>query len=206
MVTPQITSVLSGSGPCRTPAVHSQQGGVALRSLTESIAQGNEEAFNRFYALYFDALYRYLLLVSGGLEEAARDSLQETMIRVIRYMKPFDDAGAFWNWLRKIAKTSFIDQMRKTQRHDGLIPFSTLEKTLDEAAQADPDATLENILAGCVKQLRPDEQDLIEGKYMQSRSYADLAVQLGVTPKAVESRLARIRKKLKTMIVERLEP
>lgn len=206
MATPQVNSVLSGSGPCRTPAVRSRQGGGALRSLTESIVKGNEEAFNRFYALYFDALYRYLLLVSGGLEEAARDSLQETMIRVIRYMKPFDDASAFWNWLRRIAKSSFIDQMRKTKRHDGLIPFSALEKTLDETAQADPDATLENILAGCLKRLRPDEQDLIEGKYMQSRSYAHLAEQLGVTPKAVESRLARIRRKLKAMILERLEP
>ncbi len=36
-----------------------------IASLTARMARGEEEAYRRFYALYFDRLLRYLLVVTG---------------------------------------------------------------------------------------------------------------------------------------------
>ncbi len=45
---------------------------------------------------------------------------------------------------------------------------------------------------------------MVEGKYLEGKSTKSLAAEYGLTPKGVESRLARTRKKLKTLILARL--
>jgi RNA polymerase sigma-70 factor (ECF subfamily) len=192
-------------GPARARARSGQQEKAALRDMTSKIARGDEAAFNGFYEIYFSRILRYLLVVSGGWEEAVHDAMQESMIRILRNMKPFDDPGAFWNWLRRVARTAFIDQVRKERRFDRPLPRSVFEKS-GEGEADDPDAELEALLASCLEDLDSAERNLIEGKYRMGKSYEDLARELETTPKAVESRLARTRKKLKTMILERLKP
>jgi RNA polymerase sigma factor (sigma-70 family) len=173
-------------------------------AVTSAIAKGDERAFDRFYAAFFDRLHRYLLLRSGGREEAVRDALQEAMLRVIRYMKPFPDNGALWNWLRRIAASALIDQVRKEQKLPRALtrtPDALEAKPGDE----DPDAVLERILSDCLAALSTEERGLVEGKYFEGRSHDAMAIEAGVSPKAVESRLSRIRKKLRSMILERLK-
>jgi RNA polymerase sigma-70 factor (ECF subfamily) len=193
-------------GPVRAPTVTGQDEAAALLAMTSKIGKGDEAAFNRFYEIYFSRLLRYLLVVSGGWEEVVHDALQETMIRILRNMKPFQDPGAFWNWLRRLARTAFIDQVRKARRDAMPLPLAAFERIRDGEATGDPDAELEAHLAACLENLEPAERSLIEGKYVEGQSYEDLARLLDTTPKAVESRLARTRKKLKTMILERLKP
>ena len=59
-------------------------------------------------------------------------------------------------------------------------------------------------LESCMSNLSGEEQALVRGKYSQGKSYKELAVHLDTTPKAVESHLSRIRKKLKNMILIRM--
>lgn len=174
-------------------------------AMTAGIQKGDEEAFNRFYRAYFDRIHRYLLAISGGQEDVANEALQDTMIRVIRYMKPLQDEASLWNRLRRIARTALIDHARKTKGLElsaALTFWDSVEATGEET---DPSERLKELLDACLDILDAEERNLIEGKYMQGRSYEALARDRGTTPKAVESRLARIRKKLKSMIMERLK-
>jgi DNA-directed RNA polymerase specialized sigma24 family protein len=50
-----------------------------------------------------------------------------------------------------------------------------------------------------------DERRLVEAKYRDRRSVRDLAEELNLSEKAVESRLVRIRHKLKTAILDGLK-
>ena len=71
------------------------------------------------------------------------------------------------------------------------------------AQRSDTDKWTEH-LGHCLNQLDPMEHALIQGKYLEDKSYATLAQEHGLTPKAVESRLGRIRQKLKTLMLARL--
>jgi hypothetical protein len=62
------------------------QPSVDIAALTARMAQSNEAAYRMFYELYFQRLLRYLLVVSGGREEAAREALQLTLLRVVRHV------------------------------------------------------------------------------------------------------------------------
>jgi DNA-directed RNA polymerase specialized sigma24 family protein len=67
--------------------------------LTTTMSRGDEEAFHEFYNLYFNRLLRYLIVVTNGQEEIAREAVQLTFVRVARHVRKFDSETAFWNWL-----------------------------------------------------------------------------------------------------------
>ena len=46
-------------------------------------------AYRAFYNAYFDRLSRYLLVVAAGNEDAMREALQGTLMRVVRHIKVF---------------------------------------------------------------------------------------------------------------------
>src|SRR5882762_10836374 len=89
----------------------------SISDLTRRLAAGDEEAFRQFHAAYFNRLLRYLFVATKGDEDAAREALQETMTRVIRYARPFDSEEIFWSWLTVLARSSVVDAGRKRQRY-----------------------------------------------------------------------------------------
>ncbi len=54
-----------------------------IRGMTVRMANGDETAFKEFYECYCDRLFRYLLLLTRGNEDLARDLLQITMTKVV---------------------------------------------------------------------------------------------------------------------------
>jgi RNA polymerase sigma-70 factor (ECF subfamily) len=89
--------------------------------MTTRMARGEEAAFREFYRLYFNRLLRYLIVVTHGQEEAAREALQLTFVRVARHVRRFDSETAFWNWLAVVARNCAVDELRKRQRHQNLL-------------------------------------------------------------------------------------
>ena len=56
-------------------------------------------AYRVFHDTYLDRLWRYLLVVTAGKEDAAREALQAALVRVVRHIKVFPDDAVFWSWL-----------------------------------------------------------------------------------------------------------
>ena len=88
---------------------------LAAEGLAEAIRAGDEEAFNLFYDRYADRTYRYLFSLLPTDEAVVRDAFQETMLRVVRYIKPMSDE-ALWGWLTRVARTALYDQLRRNKR------------------------------------------------------------------------------------------
>lgn len=156
-------------------------------------------AWRTFYNAYFDRLWRYLLVVSAGNEDVAREALQATLVRVARHVKVFADEVVFWSWLTVLARTAFADESKKRRRYFSFLDRFTSHPNveLDGAADAQADERLRELLERHVALLPPDERKIVEQKYFAHRSVRDIADELQTTEKAVESKLSRIRKKLK---------
>ena len=170
------------------------------------MAASEEAAYRLFYEAYFDRLLRYLLVVTRGQEEAAHDALQATLVRVVRYIRVFTNETVFWSWLTVLARSALADQTRKRRRYLGFLErfteASRIRQTLADAPSGEPD------LVGCLEQslarLPFEERDLLERKYFARESVQRIAAELNTTEKAVESRLGRIRRKLKSGLLEML--
>lgn len=168
---------------------------------------GEESAYREFYSAYYDRLFRYLLVVAAGDLEAAEEALEATLLRVVRYIKPFSAETVFWSWLTVLARSAFSDQSRKRRRYLAFLERFTRHQCVEvpgwesSAADARLLAALERSLAG----LPDEERQLVEAKYFASVSVRDLAAQWQTSEKAVESRLLRIRRKLKDALVAQLQ-
>ena len=93
------------------------QPAVDIAALTRRMVQGDEAGYRMFYELYFHRLFRYLLVVTSGREEAAREALQLALLRVVRHIRKFDSEEAVWSWLTVLARSAVVDEQRKRGRY-----------------------------------------------------------------------------------------
>lgn len=182
--------------------------GKPLVVLFARLQRGEEAAWSEFHREYSPRLYRYLLVVTGGREDAAAEALQQTWLRCVRHLRPFHSEAALWSWLTVLARSSLIDEERKQGRFRR---FLERWKFWDSGPSAEPDpcsdleAQLLTTLQSELSELEPDERELVEAKYLQRQATRTLAEAWGTTEKALESRLSRIRGKLRAKVAARLK-
>ena len=172
-----------------------------LAALTEAMRRGDEAAWRDFHGRYFARLQRYLLVVLRGDEYAAQEALQQTFLRAVRHVRRFDSEPIFWHWLAVLARSAAVDEQRKHARQRSLLERWFQSRPADDSTPLDADGRLGELLEKAIAALPPDERALVESKYLDGASVRELAVRLDTTEKAVDSRLVRLRRKLKTGVL-----
>ncbi len=176
-----------------------------ISSLTGGMARGDQNAYRRFYELYFDRLLRYMLVVTGN-EQAAREALQSTMLRVARHARRFDSEAVFWRWLTVLGRSSAADESRRSRRYLSFLDrFFEHSQLAAHAPASDADSRLMELLDANLAALPAEERESLERKYLAGQPVRQIADETQTTEKAVQSRLARARRRLKQMILAQLE-
>jgi RNA polymerase sigma-70 factor (ECF subfamily) len=189
------------------PADRDARDTLDVAALTRKLVAGDETAYRAFYDAYFDRLSRYLLVVTAGNEDTTREALQETFRRVVRHIRVFSDEAAFWSWLTVLARSARSDENRKRRRYLAFLDRFTQHAAIERAATDNdrPGKDLEVLLEQNMDGLPAEERTLLEAKYYDHRSVREIAEQLQTTEKAIESRLARARQKLKQALLAELK-
>lgn len=163
-------------------------------------------AYRLFYDEYYERLRRYLLVVTCGNEEMTREALQSVLVRVVKHIKRFATESELWGWLTILARSALFDQTRKRKRYWNLLERFTRHSEIDQTADhTDHYSKLLKLLEQNLATLPIEEKDLLESKYLQGSSVRELAEGFQTTEKAIESRLVRIRRKLKASLLEGLK-
>ena len=159
-----------------------------------------------FYEAYHGRLWRYLLVVTMGDEDATNEALQSALLRVVRHIKVFSDDTCFWGWLTVLARSALSDQRRGRRRYLAFLDRFTRHAEIDRSfpAETAADTKLLNLLETTLAGLLPEDRELVEAKYFDGRSVREIAQGLGTSEKAIESRLVRVRRKLKAALLEGL--
>jgi RNA polymerase sigma factor (sigma-70 family) len=172
---------------------------VATSVLTKRLVAGDEVAWREFHDVYFDRLLRYLLVVCHGDENASREALQTALVKIVRTVRTFYREDVFWSWLSVVARSCGIDHARRQSRYRSLIQrYSGL------VVKPATDDSLIRLLDECLAALPEAERALVQAKYRDRRTSAELAADAGCSIKALEARLARVRQRVKTNLLQRL--
>ena len=173
-----------------------------IQDLTRAVRRGDSDAFSRFYDLYSFRLYKFLLVLARGDENEAREVCQALFIKLAKRCDAFEDERRLWAWLCVLAKNTFVDHCRARQRRNRFVSLDQL--SAEPIGHVTPEHQLGEILREALAALPPDERELIQAAYVDKRPLRELADQAGQTYKAVESQLARLRRKLKEQLLEEL--
>jgi len=173
--------------------------------LTSRMAQNDEAAWREFYDRYFNRLLRYLLVLTAGREDAAREALQAAMLRAVRHIRRFESETAFWGWLTVLARSSVVDAERKRSRYAALLDRFFRNAPMEPAEDAGAEDCLPALLEKNLGGLDPADRELLERKYFAGDTVREIAREAGTTEKAVESRLGRARRQLKDAMLRALK-
>ncbi|WP_157986631.1 RNA polymerase sigma factor [Chitinophaga alhagiae] len=163
-----------------------------MSELVNAIKQGNEAAFEQAFLQLRDKVFLYFLKKTGA-EEDARDLLQNTFLRLWQYRGSMNEAFSLDQHLFNIAKTVYIDHLRKRQLlvFKGVLPEGQATPAADIAW--DVDRRLQRIL----EKMPPARRQAFVLNKLYGRSYREVAAAMSITVKAVENHVAKAVKELR---------
>jgi len=173
-----------------------------IEALTRGIIEGDNAAFCRFYDLYSFRLYCFLLVLTRGDENEAREVCQTVFIKLARRFKVFDEERALWAWLCVVARNAFLDRCRVRARDLRLVPIEDLPASFEGGQGADDRLT--RMLLDALSALPPEERELMQAAYIDEIPLQALADKSGQTYKAIACRLARLRHRLREQLLKSL--
>ena len=185
--------------------VETQPGGGEDVQEQEMIAQllQQDERGMEALLLHYGPLMRYIIAPILPDPQDREECLSEVSMRVWSRIAQFDPARGSWNaWLTAVTRSTALNYQRSAARHGGTqtLPEGapSPEASPEEALiQAERRAALHDALA----RFGQNDRALFYRKYYYLQSTAQIAAELGMTERAVEGRLYRLKKRLRTMLV-----
>ena len=182
----------------------------------KAAASGDRTAFGRLVEKHKASVYGLCYRLLGSTDEA-RDAAQEAFVRSFTGIKSFDARQPFAAWVLRIARNHCIDLLRRRRptlalasegRGDEGPENFVAPELQDHFAQGGEAAVQEREaqrdLDRAIAALPPRYREVVALFHVQHRSYAEIAVALGVPMGTVMTWLHRARKELKAQLSEHL--
>jgi len=146
-------------------------------------AQKDPARFTELYEEHFERVYAFVARRLRNRDDA-EDVTSEVFRDALANLKSFEYRGApFASWLYRIASNAIADRWRHATREQG----TALADPPDDSAQANPEAVESRArLFRQVATLPADQRRVIEMRFAEGRSIAEIARQIGRSSGAVK--------------------
>ncbi len=145
-------------------------------------------------------LYRFVSRRSGGSRELAEDITQETFLRAVRDWRNGRRPDVPLAWLQTVARRLLLNHYRR--KTPELVESARIDALFDQAPPDGSDAAA--LVYWGLARLSRRRGALLEAFYLEGKKTAAIALEFGISERAVEGRLRRarqaLRKRLERMI------
>ena len=175
--------------------------------LVAAAKDGDHQAYAELCRRHSKQILRTVLRITGNTADA-EDMLQEALLKAYIHIEGFEGRSAFSSWLTQIAINSALMLLRK-KRSQPVYSFESISG-VDDFKLPEPMETsnnpeescilnaLENECVRAIQHLSPTLQVVVQIRYREDASVAQIAEMLGISESAVKSRLFRARSKIRT--------
>src|SRR5580698_5546623 len=179
--------------------------------LVAAAKDGDHQAYAELCRRHSKQILRTILRITRDVGDA-EDTLQEALLKAYVHIGRFEGRSAFSSWLTRIAINSALMLLRRKRSH----PVYDFESgtEIDDFNLPEPVETsrspeesciqnaLENELAQAVRYLPPNLRVVMQMRYREEASIAEIAKMLGISEPAVKSRLVRARLQIRKRLGE----
>tara|TARA_R110002051_G_scaffold43769_5_gene89349 strand:- start:6302 stop:6859 length:558 start_codon:yes stop_codon:yes gene_type:complete len=181
-----------------------------IDNLEETIVkakEGNQIAFSRLLDMFWNDVYGFQLKRTEN-ENDSEDITIQTFSKAFDKIHTYNDTYVFKTWLITISKNIHIDLVRKRKKNllDSRSSVEAISSALDATPSMEDQLIHEQNLADLlrdIKKLKPHYQAVINLRYFNELSYAEIAAKLNEPINNIKVKLLRAKKLLAEIIKER---
>src|SRR6202453_590493 len=174
--------------------------------LVAAAKDGDHQAYAELCRRHSKQILRTILRITRDVADA-EDTLQEALLKAYVHIGRFEGRCAFSSWLTRIAINSALMLSRK-KRSRPMYSFES-DSDVDDFKLPEPVETshnpeescilnaLENECVRAIRHLSPTLQVVVQIRYREDASVAQIAKMLDISESAVKSRLLRARPKIR---------
>jgi RNA polymerase sigma-70 factor (ECF subfamily) len=175
------------------------------QQLISSMLSGDQHAFALFFDAYAPRLAAFAARRSALDAAAIEDIVQQTMVNAIRRLASFRGGSTLFTWLCQICRNQLSDARRKSARQPEFRSFEVLSAATPAATVVelidfrDPleecamDST-RSAVRRAVNELPPRHARILELRYGDELTLAEIARAMQLSESAAESLLLRARR------------
>lgn len=169
--------------------------------------EGNQIAFSRLLDRFWNDVYGFQIKRTEN-ENDAEDITIQTFSKAFDKINTYDDQYSFKTWLITISKNIHIDLVRKRKKSllDSRRNDDAIKGVHDDALSIEDQLIQEQNLANLlrdIKSLKPHYQEVINLRYFNELSYADIAEKLNEPINNIKVKILRAKKLLAEIIRNR---
>ncbi|NUP06991.1 MAG: RNA polymerase sigma factor [Polyangiaceae bacterium] len=179
--------------------------GLGPSALLAAVARGDKDALRRLYETCVDGLYTFVFYRVGKDPALAEDVVQETFLLAMSHHGDFDERrGTLRSWVCQLSRNVIRTHLRQRRRSEEIDMWDRVDRALVEAFERmEREALAQEVLEKkevrdlvhvTMGHLAANHRHILERKYLEDRSLAELALELGVSEDAAKSMLARARR------------
>ena len=179
--------------------------------LVTAAKDGDHQAYAELCRRHSKQILRTILRITRDVADA-EDTLQETLLKAYLHIGRFEGRSAFSSWLTRIAINSALILLRKKRSHyvyslEGGVDGDDLKLPEPTETAHNPEEAcilnaLENECVRAIRYLSPTLRAVVQIRYREDASLAQIAEMLGISESAVKSRLLRARSKIRAHLEE----
>ena len=173
------------------------------------IIDGDTNAFAVLVSRYKDLVYTLALRMLKNREEA-EEVAQDTFIKAYKSLNRFKGDSKFSTWIYKITYNTSLDRLKKNRKHFNDVAIDEFTehkvKTIDNALDNLESKEQTKAIQDCIALLPSEDGFLLTLYYFQEQTLDEMSKAVGLTSNNVKVKLFRARKKLGTILKNRLEP
>src|SRR2546421_491874 len=170
------------------------------RTLVQAAQSGRSEATDELVERYYPRVYSFVATLQSG---EAEDLTQEVFARALGALPRFNGEYQFGAWLLQIARNVCIDEARRQVRRPQ--PTDPVDLVELETSDSLPDHVWESVSSQiavatvhrALARLPKRQRTVLMLRELEGMSYADIAVALRISTRAVEISLSRARKRMR---------
>lgn len=167
------------------------------RELVANILAGDPGSSAVLFRRHVGALYRFVAYRTHRNHHDAEDLTQETFAEALRALPSYDPNRCFYRWLCGIARRRLSRFYRARGSGPPTVDAAALIDAIESDGPLPPDALERTetraLVAGCLAELAPRHRELLEQKYREGLSLAEIGERRSSSSEAVSSALQRAR-------------
>ncbi len=173
-----------------------------MAELVRKAVDGDSQAFGELYALYFAPIYRYIY-VRISVKHDVDDITQTVFLKAWQAVSRYENQGRpFLAWLFTIARNSVFDYRKK--KREVFLDDTPIRDESVALAPRDEEKELYNEQLLAVRKalldLSEDQQDVIVLRFIEGRSYREIASLIEKSEDAVRAIASRGLRELRKKI------